>query len=61
MVNSATRVVVSDGEDLILRPKTVSVTQIPAILLTTCASSSPAFLMIYSEYNLNKQGDYIEP
>ena len=26
-----------------------------------CASSSPAFLMIYSAYKLNKQGDNIQP
>ena len=28
-----------------------------AILISACASSSPAFLMKYSTYNLNKQGD----
>ena len=28
-----------------------------AILIPTCASSSPAFLMMYSAYKLNKQGD----
>ena len=27
----------------------------------SCASSSPAFLMLYSEYKLNKQGDNIQP
>ena len=32
-----------------------------AILIPTCASSSPAFLMIYSGYKLNKQGDNIQP
>ena len=26
-----------------------------------CASSSPAFLMMYSAYKLNKQGDDIQP
>ena len=26
-----------------------------------CVSSSPAFLMIYSAYKLNKQGDNIQP
>ena len=26
-----------------------------------CASSSPAFLMMYSAYKLNKQGDNIQP
>ena len=31
------------------------------ILLPTCASSRPAFLMIYSAYKLNKQGDNIQP
>ena len=34
---------------------------LPAILIPACASSSPAFLMIYSAYNLNKQGDNIQP
>ena len=34
---------------------------LPAILIPTCASSSPAFLMMYSEYKLNKQGDNIQP
>ena len=41
-----------------------------AILILECASSNPAFLMIYSAYKLNKQGDkaaltysfsYLEP
>ena len=32
-----------------------------AILITACASSSPMFLMMYSEYKLNKQGDNIQP
>ena len=32
-----------------------------AILIPACASSSPAFLMIYSAYKLNKQGDNIQP
>ena len=31
-----------------------------AILIPACASSSPAFLMMYSAYKLNKQGDYIQ-
>ena len=31
------------------------------ILVLACASSSPAFLMMYSAYELNKQGDYIQP
>ena len=30
---------------------------LPEILIQTCASSSPAFLMMYSAYKLNKQGD----
>ena len=34
---------------------------LPAILIPACASSSPAFLMIYSAYKLNKQGDNIHP
>ena len=33
----------------------------PAILIPTCALSSPAFLMMYSAYNLNKQGNNIQP
>ena len=32
----------------------------PAILIPACASSSPAFLMMYSSYKLNKQGDNIQ-
>ena len=32
-----------------------------AILIPACASSSPVFLMMYSAYNLNKQGDNIQP
>ena len=32
-----------------------------AILIPACASSSPAFCMIYSAYKLNKQGDNIQP
>ena len=35
---------------------------LPAILVLVCASSSPAFLMMYySAYKLNKQGDNIQP
>ena len=34
---------------------------LPAILTPCCASSSPAFLMMYSPYKLNKQGDNIQP
>ena len=32
-----------------------------AILIPAYASSSPAFLMMYSAYQLNKQGDNIQP
>ena len=32
-----------------------------AILIPAYASSSPAFLMMYSAYKLNKQGDNIQP
>ena len=32
-----------------------------AILIPACASSSPMFLMMYSVYKLNKQGDNIQP
>ena len=32
-----------------------------AILIPACASSSPAFLMMYSAYKLIKQGDNIQP
>ena len=32
-----------------------------AILIPACASSSLAFLMMYSAYELNKQGDNIQP
>ena len=34
---------------------------LPAILISGCASSSPAFLMMYSAYKLNKPGDNIQP
>ena len=33
----------------------------PAILIPACVSSSPAFLMMYSAYKLNMQGDNIQP
>ena len=33
---------------------------LPAILIPVCASSSLAFLMMYSAYKLNKQGDNIQ-
>ena len=32
-----------------------------AFLIPACASSSPAFLVMYSAYKLNKQGDNIQP
>ena len=31
------------------------------VLIPDCASSSPTFLMMYSAYKLNKQGDNIQP
>ena len=34
---------------------------LPLILIPACASSSPWFLMMYSAYKLNKQGDNIQP
>jgi len=34
---------------------------LPVILIPGCASSSPVFLMMYSAYKLNKQGDNIQP
>ena len=34
---------------------------LPAILIPACASSSPAILMMYSAFKLNKQGDNIQP
>ena len=34
---------------------------LPAILTPACASSRPAFLMMYSAHKLNKQGDNIQP
>ena len=34
---------------------------LPPILILACASSSLAFLMMYSAYKLNKQGDNIQP
>ena len=36
-------------------------TFLPAVLTQACASSSPAFHMMYSAYKLNKQGDNIRP
>ena len=34
---------------------------LPAIVIQPCASSSPAFLRMYSAQKLNKQGDNIQP
>ena len=34
---------------------------LPAIYIPSCASSSPAFLIMHSAYKLNKQGDNIQP
>ena len=34
---------------------------LPAILIPACASSSPAFPLMYSVEKLNKQGDSIQP
>ena len=34
---------------------------LPAILIPPCASSSPAFLVMYSSYKLNKHGNNIQP
>ena len=34
---------------------------LPAILIPACASSSPAFHIMYTAYKLNKQGDNIQP
>ena len=34
---------------------------LPAILIPACASSSPAFHMMYSAHKLNKQGDNKQP
>ena len=33
----------------------------PAILIPACASSSPAFLIVFSVYKLNKQGNSMQP
>ena len=41
--------------------ETTTLKFLPAILIPACASSSPAFLMMYSTYKLNKQGDNIQP
>ena len=36
-------------------------TTLMAILIPACASSNPVFLMMYSAYKLNKQGDNVQP
>ena len=46
--------------DIILKSKELLIF-LPAILIPACASSSPVFLMMYSAYKLNKQGDKIQP
>ena len=33
---------------------------LPAVLIPACASFSPAFLMMYSAFKLNKQGDNVQ-
>ena len=45
----------------ILRHSAFLLIVLPAILIPACASSSPAFLIMYSAYKLNKQGDDIQP
>ena len=50
---SAIRVVSSAYLRLLIFLSTISI--------RVCASSSPAFLMMYSAYTLNKQGDNIQP
>ena len=50
---SAIRVVSSAYLSLLIFP--------PAVLIPACASSSLVFLMMYSAYKLNKQGDNIQP
>ena len=50
---SATRVMSSEWLRLLIF--------LPAILILACASSSPAFCMMYSAHKLNKQGDNILP
>ena len=34
---------------------------LPAVMIPVCASSSPAFLLMYSAYKLNKQSNDIQP
>ena len=49
-----------DPMDYSLQPP-LSMEILQAILIPACVSSSPAFLMMYSAYKLNKQGDNIQP
>ena len=35
--------------------------ELDSLLISACASSSPAFLMMFSAYKLNKQGDKVQP
>ena len=35
--------------------------ELKSLLIPVCVSPSPAFLMMYSAYKLNKQGDNIQP
>ena len=55
----------SDTTEVTYRSNSMSISEViiflPAILIPACASSSPAFLMMYSAYRLNKQGDNIQP
>ena len=50
---SATRVVSSSQIRLLIL--------LPVILILACALSSPAYLVMYSAYKLNKQGENIQP
>ena len=58
----------SDSSDLITfchKGGVICISQVidisPSNLIPACVSSSPAFLMMYSAYKLNKQGDNIQP
>ena len=55
----------SDTTEVTYRSNSMSISEViiflPAILIPACASSSPAFLMMYSAYKLYKQGDNIQP
>ena len=54
MIISAIRVVSSAHLRLLM-------ISLPAILIPACASSSPAFHVMYCAYKLNKQGENIQP